>query len=157
MTWKTSFSDEEWSVLRDAPLMVAITVMQAERAGTLRTAREIGAAYEAIEEVVQHGSEIDLIRAVADDLSRDRPAPAPSPPEGQQDLTGAGCEQCRRAAAIVDEHCPPHEAAAFRRWLLSVGERVAASAHEHGSQGAASAAEAGILGEIAAALGVDAS
>lgn len=155
MTWKTSFSDEEWAVLRDAPLMVAITVMQAEPVGAMRRAREIGAAYEEIEKVVEHGSEADLIRAVADDLSRDRPSPPPPPPEDQHDITSAGCEQCRRAAAIVDDRCPPQEAAAYKRWLLTVGEGVAASAGEHGSGEPVTDAEASVLSQIAHALGVN--
>src|SRR5207342_102532 len=62
-------------------------------------------------------------------------------------------KDCQRVAAIVDAKEPAAEAEEYKRWLLWIGRRVAAAATESTGE-PVSAEEAALLGEIAAALGV---
>ena len=45
MTEKADFNAEEWSTLVEAPALVALRVIAAERGGTLRESLSLGRAY----------------------------------------------------------------------------------------------------------------
>jgi hypothetical protein len=83
-------------------------------------------------------------------LANEQIADAASTPE--EALTRA-LETCRAAIGLLAQRATPQEVAAYRAWVLSVAQQVAAAARERLLGGdAISPAEQQILDQIAAAL-----
>ena len=116
----------------------------------------------AMAEMLQKAGSNTLIAELAADLKA-RQTKA-EPPQGMKDP-----EQCKEAALnqiravneILSRKVKPEEAEEFKKWLLTVGHRVAEAANEGGVFGfggeRVSDAEKNVLRQIAFALGQPAS
>lgn len=154
MTAEADFTEEEWRLVRDAPWTVALGVVEADPGGPFRTGHELSVVTRRVEETDEHGSEHDLVRAVAADLVADR-AERPAPSAGRRgdanakELRDRALEACALLADLLDANVPAAEAAGYKAWLLDIAGEVA-EADERVRD-----SEREMLTELAAALRVE--
>jgi hypothetical protein len=144
MTAKADFTAEEWDAVLEGPTSAGMIVSTAERGGTFREAFAIAKSF--AEARKEHGDSglLDEIVASKPEMDRTR---AHSPEEMKQH----GLERIREAIALVEQKADPDEVADYRRFVISLAERVAGAKSE-GEQ-PQSEAERAAIAEIAEALG----
>lgn len=145
MTGKADFTPEEWEVVLEAPTSAGMIVSTAERGGTFREAFAIAKAYtearkehgdsSLLDEVVSHKPEMDHTRT-----------------HSAAELKEHGLQRIREAIALLEPKASPEELKEYRRFVVSLAERVAGAKTETGGQ-PVSEAEKGAIGEITQALG----
>jgi hypothetical protein len=145
MTGKSDFTDEEWETILEGPTSAGLIVSAAQRGGTFREAYAMAKAY--AEARQEHGESELLDQIVAHKPKVDH-ARAHSPEE----LREHGLQNIREAVALLAGKATPQEVDEYRRFVVSLAERVAAAKGEGGDQPVSDAEEAGIE-EIRQALG----
>jgi hypothetical protein len=152
MTTKADFNAEEWQQVVEGPALGGLIVATAQRGGTLRESMELAKAYREARE--QHADSELLGEIVA------------QPPmvdtrqfESPEQLRSEGLARIGEAVALVESKAGPEDADAYRRFSLTVAERVAEATKSGGMLGIGgervSEAESAALDEIAAALGTE--
>lgn len=125
MTTKADFNAEEWTTLVEAPLMAGMSVVAAERGGTLKESVAVGRTYA---EARKHHNESPLLDAIV------ASPPALDPArlrEGGGDLGRLASTRLRDAAALIDAKASAEEAQAYKQFAVTVAEAVA-NAHREG-------------------------
>ena len=162
MASKADFTSEEWKTIVAAAPMVGLAVTCASPNGPWGVMKEMLSMGMAMAEMLQKGSSNPLIAELAADLKARQTKP--EPPQGLKDP-----EQCKQSALnhvravndIIDRKVKAEEADEFKKWLLTVGRRVAEASNEGGIFGfggeRVSEAEKNVLRQIAFALGQPAS
>lgn len=145
MTGKADFTAEEWDVVLEGPTSAGTIVSTAQRGGTFREALSMAKAY--AEARRQHGESelLDEIVSTRPELDRTR---AHSPEE----LKEHGLKNIRDAIALLGQKATPKEVDDYRRFVISLAERVAGAKAEGGDQ-PISDAERAAIAKITAALG----
>ena len=152
MTTKADFNAEEWQQVVEGPALGALIVATAQRGGSLRESIEMAKAYREARE--QH-AESELLGEIVG-----------QPPmvntrqfETAGQLHSEGLARIGGAVALVESKAGPEDAEAYRRFSLTVAERVAERTKSGGVLGIGgervSEAEGAALDEIAAALGTE--
>jgi hypothetical protein len=126
MTEKAAFNAEEWSKVVEAPALVALRVIAADRGGTVRESLSLGRAYaEArsdssglFQEIVSSAPQVD-----ASELKD--PSALPQRVESA----------VREALALLEQKATPEELEAYRDFLLKIAETVARARKEGGFLG----------------------
>jgi hypothetical protein len=164
MANKSSFTNEQWRKILQAPLLAAFAVTAADPSGLIGTLQEGMASARAFAAARADPGADALIKAVVDELLT---------PEGRLSaredvrrlVQGAEIaeikirtlEELRNTGKILDS-AAPIESRPFKQWLNEIAVRVAEAATEGGVLGfggvRVSAAERATLAEISAALGV---
>jgi hypothetical protein len=147
MTGKADFTEEEWETILEAPPSAGLAVMTADRGGTFRESFSMAKVY--AEARQRHGDSELLDEIVSTKPKVDR-ARAHSPDE----LRARALQHVRDAVALVERKATPEELEDYRRFVLTVADRVA-HAHREGGQ-EVSDAERAAIEEFAAALGTTA-
>jgi hypothetical protein len=144
MTAKADFTAEEWDAVLEGPTSAGMIVSTAERGGSFREAFAIAKSF--AEARKEHGDSglLDEIVASKPEMDRTR---AHSPEEMKQH----GLERIREAIALVEQKADPDEVEDYRRFVISLAERVAGAKSE-GEQ-PQSEAERAAIAEITEALG----
>jgi hypothetical protein len=144
MTGKADFTAEEWDAVLEGPTSAGMIVSTAERGGAFREAFAIAKSF--AEARKEHGDSalLDEIVSARPEMDRTR---AHSPEEAKQH----GLERIREAISLVQQKASPEEVEDYRRFVISLAERVAAAKSE-GEQ-PQSEAEREALAEIAETLG----
>jgi len=162
MATKSDFTPEEWKTIVAAAPMVGLAVTCASPNGPWGVLKEMLSMGMAMAEMLQKGSSNSLIAELGADLKARQTKP--EPPQGLKDP-----DQCKQAALnhvravndIIDRKVKAEEADEFKKWLLTVGRRVAEASNEGGIFGfggeRVSEAEKNVLRQIAFALGQPAS
>ena len=169
MTTKTDFTPEAWQVILAAPGAIGTLVMNASF-GLGDMIKEASALSKQIDALVQQPGDLPLLMALAADYKQKqeaekaqaaKPATPATPAPEKQDPAVQKAQQMaglQAAVAAVDATATPQEAAQFKQWLYGVGDAVAKAAKEGDFFGIGgkqvSAAEAAVLGEIKAVLGL---
>jgi hypothetical protein len=125
MTTKADFNAEEWTTLVEAPLLAGMSVLAAERGGTLKESVAVGRTYA---EARQHHGESPLLDAIV------ASPPAMDPArlrEGGGDVKQLATARLRDAAALIDSKASADEARAYKQFVVTVAEAVA-NAHREG-------------------------
>jgi hypothetical protein len=147
MTEKAAFNAEEWSKVVEAPALAALTVIAADRGGTIRESLSLGRAYSEarrdgsglLQEIVSTAPQVD-----PNDL-KDRSA---VPQRAETAL--------REALRVLEEKATPEEVEAYRQFVLKVAETVARAHKEGGVLGIGgkeiSESEQAALDELAAVV-----
>jgi hypothetical protein len=158
MPGKADFTTEEWKKIVAAAPMVGLAVTCASPNGPWGVMKEMLSMGMAMAEMLQKGTSNPLIADLAADLKARESKP--EPPQNLKDP-----EQCKDAALqhvravneILDSRVKGPEADEFKRWLVTVAQRVAEAANEGGLLGFGgeriSDAEKNVLRQIAFALG----
>jgi hypothetical protein len=162
MAHKSDFTPEEWKTIVAAAPMVGLAVTCASPNGPWGVMKEMISMGMAMAEVIQQGSSNALIADLASDLKARQTKP--EPPQGIKDP-----EQCKQTALnhiravneILDRKVKSEEGDEFKKWLLTIGHRVAEASNEGGIFGfggeRVSEAEKNVLRQIAFVLGQAAS
>ena len=157
MASKADFTPEEWKTIVAAAPMVGLAVTCASPNGPWGVMKEMLSMGMAMAEILQKGSSNPLIAELAADLKARQTKP--EPPQGLKDP-----EQCKQSALnhvravndLLNRKVKAEEADEFKKWLLTIGRRVAEASNEGGVFGfggeRVSEAEKNVLRQIAFAL-----
>jgi hypothetical protein len=166
MANKQSFTPEEWTKVLQSTMLVGIAVSAADPSGLWGTLKEAASGSSAVIEAKSHAESSELVKAVASDFATPQ-ARADVQKALKDCFSGAEPTDCvqrslahlRDVSKILDAKAPA-DAAAFKRWLRSIGQNVAEAASEGSFLGfggiRVSDAEKATLDDIAAALGTTA-
>jgi hypothetical protein len=125
MTTKADFNAEEWTTLVEAPLLAGMSVVAAERGGTLKESVAVGRTYA---EARQRHGESPLL----DEIVASPPAVDPARlREGAGNVKQLATTRLRDAAGLIDSKASAGEAQAYKQFAVTVAEAVA-NAHREG-------------------------
>lgn len=148
MTTKAAFNAQEWAEVTAAPALTAMSIVAADRGGTLRESVSMARAY------------TDARRADASELLRELlsapPVLDPSSFQPGGDAIRQASARLRAAVALLEERATPAEVADFKHFVSSLADTVARAHKEGGFLGIGgrqvSEPEQRALDEIAATL-----
>jgi hypothetical protein len=144
MTGKADFSAEEWGTISEAPATAGLLVMTAQRGGVFRETLAIAKAYTEARQA--HGQS-----PLLDELVSSKPRTDHTRYHSPEDLKQAGLGHLRDAIRVVESKATPAEVSEFKRFIVTVAERVAHAHREDGAE--VSPAEQSAIQEITEALG----
>ena len=144
MTTKAAFSPEEWKVVLEGPPAAGMIVITAARGGMFRETVAMSKAY--AEARAEHGDS-----ELLDEIVTARPQMDHTRYRSAEELRDDGLRHLRDAVALVDSKAASQERDDYRRFVLTLANKVAA-AHREGAQ-SVSPAEAEAIQQITAALG----
>jgi hypothetical protein len=143
MTTKSDFSAEEWQLVLEAPPSAGMIVVTAQRGGFLRETIAIAKSY--AEARQQHG-ESELL----DEIVSAKPERDHTHYHSADELRQHGLQHLRDSIALLERKATPVEVEEYRRFIITLTQRVAAAHREHGH--AVSEAEQAAIDDIATAL-----
>ena len=144
MTTKAAFSPDEWKVVLEAPPAAGLIVITAAHGGTFRETIAMSKAY--AEARAEHG-ESELL----DEIVSAKPKVDHTRYHSAEELRDNGLGHLRDAMALVESKATAEERDDYRRFVLSLANKVAAAHREHGQS--VSPAEAAAIQQITEALG----
>src|SRR4051794_40705098 len=118
MTGKADFTEEEWELLRQAPPTAGLMVITADSGGTVRETIAMAKAYSEARQ--QHGSS-----QLLDELVAAKPGVDHTRHSSNEELRQHGVSRLRDAIALLQSKGTPDEVDDYRRFVLSVTDRVA--------------------------------
>ncbi len=148
MTTKAAFSPEEWTVVLEGPPSAGMIVVTAARGGMFRESIAMTKAY--AEARAQHGGS-----ELLDEIVAAKPGLDHTKYRSAEDLRNDGLQHLRDAVALLDSKAAADEVDGYRRFVLTLANKVAAAHREQGQS--VSPAETDAIKQIAAALGTTAS
>jgi len=144
MTTKAAFSPEEWTVVLEAPPAAGMIVITASHGGTFRETIAMSKAY--AEARAEHGDS-----ELLDEIVAAKPKMDHTRYHSADELRDSGLGHLRDAVALLQGKATAEECEDYRRFILSVANKVA-NAHKEAGQ-SVSPAEAQAIDQISAALG----
>ena len=159
MSVKSDYTDEEWAVLRRAPLVAGLAVSLADPGGPVELTRETMAALRAVG--APPDDEPLLVAVSQDGLAQAQAHHNVMKEIGLKAATAREqiVEELTRANEILAARATPDEAADFRGWMVQAAEDVAAAAKEGGFLGIGatriSEGETAMLARLREILGVE--
>ena len=144
MTGKADFSEQEWKAVLEGPPSAAMIVMMAQRGGTFRETIAIAKAYA---EARQHHGESELL----DEIVAAKPKADHTRYHSPEELRQHGLQHLRDAVELLGQKATPEELEDYKRFVLTLADKVANAHREHGTS--VSQAEQAAIDEIAASLG----
>jgi hypothetical protein len=144
MTAKADFTQEEWELILEGPPSAGLIVVTARRGGTIRESIAMGKAY--AEARREHG-ESELL----DEIVSAKPERDHTRYHSVEELKQAGLQHLRDAVALLERKATAEEVEGYRRFILTLADKVAKAHRENGDL--VSDAERGAITEISASLG----
>ena len=144
MTGKADFTPEELEVVLKGPPSAGMIVITAQRGGTLRESFSMAKAYS--EARKQHGDS-----ELLDEIASTKPEIDHTRYHSVEELKDHGVQHLRDAVELLERQATPEELDEYRRFVLTLANRVA-EAHKGVSD-----AERGAMQEIGEALGAPSS
>lgn len=144
MTGKADFIEDEWKLVLEGPPSAGMIVLTAQRGGSFRETFAMANAY--AEARQQHGQS-----ELLDEIASAKPQIDHTRYRSVEELREHGLQNVRDAIALLEQKATPDEVDAYKRFVLTLADKVAA-AHREGDV-AVSDAERAAIDEIAAALG----
>jgi hypothetical protein len=145
MTTKAAFSPSEWQLVLEGPPTAGLLVITASHGGTFREAIAMSKAY--VEARAQHGESELLDEIVAEKPRMERGGKVHNPEE----LRDQGLDCLTDVTTLLAHKATPEERDDYRRFVLTVANKVAAAHREEGKQ--VSPAEQQAILDITTALG----
>ena len=145
MTGKGDFTPEEWTVVLEGPPSAGLIVITAQRGGTFRETYSMAKAY--TEARQDHGAS-----ELLDEIVSAKPHVDHTRYSSPDELKQAGLQRIRDAVALLEAKATPEETEEYRRFVVTLAEKVA-NAHREGGDSAVSDAERAAIEEIRGALG----
>jgi hypothetical protein len=145
MTGSADFTAEEWDAVLEGPTSAGVIVTTAERGGTFREVYAMAKVY--AEARREHGDS-----ELLDEIASKKPEMDRTRAKSKEELRQHGLQRIREAVGLVELKATPEELEDYRRFVLSVANRVA-GAKEEGGDKPVSDAEATAIAEITEALG----
>ena len=144
MTNKASFSPEEWKVVLEGPPAAGLMVITAAHGGTFRETFAMSKAY--AEARGEHG-ESELL----DEIVSAKPKADHTRYHSADELRDGSLGHLRDAMALLESKATAVERDDYRRFVITLANKVAAAHQEHGQS--VSPAEAAAIQQITEALG----
>jgi len=144
MTGSADFTPEEWDAVREGPTSAGMIVSTAQRGGTFREVYAMAKAY--AEARKDHGDS-----ALLDELVSQKPEMDRTKAHSTEELREHGLQRIREAVALLEQKATPEEVDEYRRFVISLAERVAGAKSDGDKQ--PSEAESAAIAEISQALG----
>ena len=144
MTGKADFTPEEWHTVLEAPPSAGLMVMTAQRGGTFRESFAMAKAY--AEARQQHGAS-----QLLDEIVESRPERDHQRYHSPEELKTASLRHLQDAVAVLEQKATPEEVEDFRKFVVTLAEKVANAHREDGEN--VSPAEQAALDDIKGALG----
>ena len=144
MTTNAAFSPEEWKVVLEGPPAAGLIVITAAHGGTFRETFAMSKAY--AEARAEHG-ESELL----DEIVSAKPKVDHTRYHSPEELKDHGLGQLRDAMALLESKATAEERDDYRRFVITLANKVAAAHREHGES--VSPAEAAAIQQITEALG----
>jgi hypothetical protein len=144
MTGKADFTEDEWETVLEGPTSAGLIVSTAQRGGSFRESFSLAKAFADARKATGASDLMDEIARSKPRVDRDRQG-------SLEDLKEHHLGIIRRAVSLLESKASPEELADYRRFTLSLAERVA-TAKEEGEQ-PVSDAERTVIDEISVALG----
>jgi hypothetical protein len=146
MTGSADFTPEEWDLVREGPTSAGMIVSSAQRGGSFREAFAMAKAY--AEARTEHGDS-----ALLDELVSHKPEMDHAKAHSAEELKEHGLRRISEAVALVEQKATPEEADEYRRFVISLAQRVAGAKTESDGK-PVSDAEAAAIAAISEALRV---
>jgi hypothetical protein len=143
MTSKSDFTTEEWQLILEAPPSAGMIVVTAQRGGSFRETIAIAKAY--VEARKQHG-ESELLDAIV----TAKPERDHTHYHSPEELKQHGLQHLRDSVALLERKATPVEVDEYRRFIITLSQRVAAAHREHGQE--VSDSEQAAINDITGAL-----
>jgi hypothetical protein len=144
MTTKAAFSPSEWQQVLEGPPAAGLLVITASHGGTFRETFAMSKAY--VEARAQHG-ESELL----DEIVAEKPRLERGKVHNPEELRSQELDLLRNATALLENKATAEERDDYRRFVLSVANKVAAAHREDRKQ--VSPAEGQATQDITTALG----
>jgi hypothetical protein len=144
MTTKAAFSPSEWQLVLEGPPAAGLLVITASHGGTFRETIAMSKAY--VEARAQHG-ESELL----DEIVAEKPRIERGKVRDPEELRDQGLDCLRDVTAMLEHKATVEERDDYRRFVLTVADKVAAAHREGGRQ--VSPAEEQAIQDITTALG----
>ena len=144
MTGKADFTPDEWELILEGPPSAGMIVITAQRGGAIRESIAMAKAY--VEARQQHGGSELVDEIVAAKPERDH-----TRYHSAEELKQNGLQHLRDAVSLLEQKATPEEVDDYRRFVLTLADKVANAHREHGVS--VSDAERAAIEEISAALG----
>ncbi len=144
MTTKAAFSPEEWTSVLKGPPSAGMIVVAAASGGMFRETMAIPKAY--VEARAMHGQS-----ELLDEIVAAKPKMEHTRYHSIEELKDAGLQHLRTAVTLLENKATPDEVDEYRRFILTLANKVAAAHREEGQQ--VSPPEAAAIDQIAEALG----
>ena len=165
MADKASFTNDEWTLLLESPMIAGMAVTAADPSGLWGLLKESFAGGTALTQAATNANTNGLVKAVVTDFSGSEGRSAArdglkakfansQPP----DMKNKAINSLRQVSALLDAKAPS-DSAAFKAWLRQISQNTAEAATEGGGLFGiggvrVSDAEKATLAEISSALGV---
>jgi hypothetical protein len=149
VTTKAAFSPSEWQLVLEGPPAAGLLVITASHGGTLRETFAMSKAY--AEARAEHGDSELLDEIVAEKPRIERGGKVHNPEE----LRDQELSCLTEATALLEDKATAQERDDYRRFVLTVANKVAAAHREGGVQ--VSVPEQQAIQDIRTALGMDGS
>jgi hypothetical protein len=144
MTTKTAFSPSEWRLVLEGPPTAGMLVITASHGGMFRETMAMSKAY--AEARAQHG-ENELL----DQIVAERPRMERGKVHNPEELRDQGLDCLRDVTTLLAHKATVEERDDYRRFVLTVANKVAAAHREGGTQ--VTPAEQQAIQDITTALG----
>lgn len=144
MTTKAAFSPEEWKVVLEGPSTAGMILITAARGGMFRETVAMAKTYTGAR--AEHGAS-----ELLDDIVAAKPQMEHTRYRSAEELRENGLGHLRNAVALLEGKATAEELDDYRRFVLTLANKVAA-AHREGGQ-SVSPAEAEAIQQITTALG----
>jgi hypothetical protein len=143
MTAKADFTPQEWELVLHGPPTAGMIVITAQRGGAIRETYAIAKAYAEARE--QHGAS-ELI----DEIVAAKPAIDHTRYHSAEELKEHGLQHLHEAVELLGRKATPDEVESYRRFAVTLAEKVA-NAHREGGVSVGDAEQAA-LREISASM-----
>ena len=144
MTTKAAFSPEEWTSVLAGPPSAGMIVVTAASGGMFRETLAMSKAY--VEARAMHGQS-----ELLDEIVAAKPKMEHTRYHSAEELKDTGLQNLRTAMELLESKAEPEEVDEYRRFILTLANKVAAAHREEGQE--VSPAEAVAIDQIAGALG----
>jgi hypothetical protein len=144
MTSKSDFTDQEWKTVLEGPPSAGVIVAAAARGGTFRETFAIAKAY--AEARKEHGQS-----ELLDEIESAKPEIDHTHFHSFEELKESGLQHLRDAITVLEQKATTEEIDAYRRFVLTLAQKVASAHREDGVE--VSGPEQAAIDEITAALG----
>ena len=143
MASRTDFTPEEWHLILEAPPSAGMIVVTAQRGGSFRETIAMAKAY--AEARQQHGKS-----ELLDDIVAAKPERDHTHYHSFEELKEQGLRHLRESVGLLTTKVTPEEVEEYRRFIVTLSQKVAAAHREHGQE--VSEAEQTAINDITEAL-----
>jgi hypothetical protein len=127
MTSKSDFTAEEWQLILESPPSAGMIVVTAQHGGSFRETIAMAKAY--AEARQQHGKS-----ELLDDIVAAKPERDHTHYHSFDELKRSGLQHLRDAVALLQSKASPEEVDEYRKFIVTLSQKVAAAHREHGRE-----------------------